>query len=101
MLSKMKFLLTCSGSATTLQMMSILSDAKKRAINIHPARFPAILPEFFIKLLTDEGDTVLDFFAGSNTTGYVAEMLHRRWMALENVEDYLKASKFRFEDIKE
>ncbi len=74
---------------------------KEADINIHPARFPAALPEFFIKLLTDEGDTVLDFFAGSNTTGYVAETLHRRWIAFENVEEYLKASKFRFEEIKE
>ncbi len=73
---------------------------KEAGINIHPARFPAALPEFFIKLLTDEGDTVLDFFAGSNTTGYVAETLHRRWIAIENVEEYLKASKFRFDEIK-
>jgi DNA modification methylase len=53
------------------------------------------LPEFFIKLLTDESDVILDFFAGSNTTGFVAESLHRRWIVLENVDDYLKARKFR------
>ena len=34
----------------------------------HPAAFPARLPEFFIKLLTDEGDVVCDPFAGSATT---------------------------------
>ena len=49
------------------------------------------------KLLTDEGDLVLDPFAGSNTTGAVAEELQRRWMAVENVEAYLEASKFRFD----
>ena len=65
------------------------------------ARYPAALPVFFIKLLTDESDLVLDFFAGSNTTGFVAETLHRRWIALENVEDYLKASKFRFDSLKD
>lgn len=64
---------------------------------IHPARFPAALPEFFLKLLTDEGDIVLDPFAGSNTTGAVAERLERRWIAVERVEDYLRASKFRFD----
>ncbi len=64
---------------------------------IHPARFPAALPEFFIKLLTDEGDIVLDPFAGSNTTGAVAERLERRWIAIERVADYLRASKFRFD----
>jgi DNA modification methylase len=74
---------------------------KAAGLSIHPARFPAVLPEFFIKLLTDEGDTVLDFFAGSNTTGFVAESLHRKWIALENVEEYLKASKFRFKSQKD
>jgi DNA modification methylase len=48
-------------------------------------RFPAALPKFFLKLLTDEGDLVLDPFAGSNTTGAVAEALHRRWIAVEKV----------------
>jgi site-specific DNA-methyltransferase (cytosine-N4-specific) len=70
---------------------------KATGIKIHPARFPAALPEFFIKLLTAEGDLVLDPFAGSNTTGAVAEKLHRRWIAIESVETYLEASKFRFE----
>lgn len=69
---------------------------KEAGIEIHPARFPAALPEFFIKLLTKEGDIVLDPFAGSNTTGAAAERLQRRWIAVENVEAYLEASKFRF-----
>lgn len=70
---------------------------KKADIKIHPARFPAALPEFFIKLLTNEGDVVLDPFAGSNTTGAAAEKLQRRWIAIERVEAYLEASKFRFD----
>lgn len=70
---------------------------KESGTKIHPARFPAVLPEFFIKLLTDEGDLVIDPFAGSNTTGSVAERLGRRWIAAELVEEYLEASKFRFE----
>lgn len=62
----------------------------------HPARFPAKLPEFFIRFLTDPGDTVLDIFAGSNTTGAVAEVEGRRWLAFEERLDYLAASVFRF-----
>jgi site-specific DNA-methyltransferase (cytosine-N4-specific) len=69
---------------------------KEAGIKIHPARFPAALPEFFIKLLTDEGDLVLDPFAGSNTTGAVAEGLQRRWIAVDSMAEYLEASKFRF-----
>ena len=69
---------------------------KQAGIKIHPARFPAALPEFFLRLLTDADDLVLDPFAGSNTTGAVAERLHRRWIAVENVQDYLEASRHRF-----
>ena len=72
---------------------------KESGVKIHPARFPAALPEFFIKMLTDEGDVIVDTFAGSNTTGAVAESLNRRWVALESTPEYLDASKFRFEEI--
>jgi DNA modification methylase len=71
-------------------------QCKEARVKIHPARFPAALPEFFIRLLTEEGDVVLDPFAGSNTTGAVAESLNRRWIAVETVEEYLQGSKFRF-----
>lgn len=62
----------------------------------HPARFPQRLPEFFIHFLTDIGDTVLDIFAGSNTTGAAAERSGRKWLAFEIRQEYLAASAFRF-----
>lgn len=62
----------------------------------HPARFPAKLPEFFIRFLTKTGDLVLDIFAGSNTTGEVAERLGRRWIACDLDREYVAASVFRF-----
>jgi len=46
--------------------------------------------------LTDIGDTVLDIFAGSNTTGAAAESLNRRWIAFEIDRTYLATSAFRF-----
>lgn len=64
----------------------------------HPARFPIRLPEFFIKMLTEPGDLVVDIFAGSNTTGQAAESLGRRWRAFEVNRDYLATSAFRFLD---
>ncbi|MDD5369976.1 MAG: site-specific DNA-methyltransferase [Anaerolineaceae bacterium] len=70
---------------------------KEAGIKPHPARFPSSLPDFFIRLLSEKGDLILDPFAGSNTTGCVAEKLERRWIAVENVESYLIASKFRFD----
>lgn len=63
---------------------------------VHPARFPRALPEFFIQLCTDPGDLVLDPFAGSNVTGDATERLGRRWMAIEQSEEYLRGSKYRF-----
>ena len=64
----------------------------------HPARFPAKLPEFFIRMLTGAGDVVLDIFAGSNTTGQVAEAEGRHWLAFEEHREYVATSAFRFLD---
>jgi site-specific DNA-methyltransferase (cytosine-N4-specific) len=74
-----------------------------KAVNIpaHPARFPQKLPLFFINFLTQPGDTVLDIFAGSNTTGAAAESVKRRWIAFEQNQAYLSASAFRFLDANE
>ena len=66
-------------------------------IKPHPARFPPDLPQFFINLCTEKGDIVLDPFAGSNMTGYIAEKLGRRWIAIESKEEYLIGARFRFE----
>ncbi len=76
-------------------------ECKRAGIKIHPARFPSVLPEFFMKLTTDPRDIVLDPFAGSNTTGMVAEALDRRWIAIELDPVYLEASKFRFDGIED
>ena len=73
-----------------------LSGCKEINEKGHPARFPIKLPEFFIRMLTDPGDIVLDIFAGSNTTGEAAEKEGRRWIAFEERRDYVAASAFRF-----
>lgn len=62
----------------------------------HPARFPRSLPEFFVKFLTDVGDTVVDIFGGSGTTGEVSEQLGRKWKTVDLELAYVKASAFRF-----
>lgn len=64
----------------------------------HPARFPAKLPEFFIKMLTDPGDLVVDIFAGSNTAGFVAEQEGREWVSFDLEPEYVAPSAFRFLD---
>ena len=69
---------------------------KLAGVKGHPARFPAQLPRFFIEMLTEPDDLVVDIFAGSNTTGAVAETLGRRWKAYELDREFLAASSFRF-----
>lgn len=69
---------------------------KTHGLPIHPARMPPGLADFFIRFLTDEGDLVLDPFAGSNTTGASAEALGRLWVAVEPESTYIAGSKGRF-----
>ena len=75
---------------------SYIQTCKSISLSPHPARFPQKLPAFFIKFLTEPGDIVLDIFAGSNTTGFVAEGLERKWIAFEEESKYLAASALRF-----
>jgi modification methylase pvuII len=73
-----------------------LKSCKAVNVKAHPARFPAKLPEFFIKFLTKPNDIIVDIFAGSNTTGFVCEQLDRRWLSFELNHEYLATSIFRF-----
>ena len=62
----------------------------------HPARYPAELPEYFIRMLTERGDLVIDPFAGSCVTGEVCERTERRWACIELLRDYCEAAMGRF-----
>ncbi|MBI5730565.1 MAG: site-specific DNA-methyltransferase [Ignavibacteriales bacterium] len=84
--------------ANTESNSQYLRLCKKHGLKPHPARFPKDFATFFINFLTDEDDIVLDPFAGSNTTGYAAEILNRKWLSIEIRKDYLEGSKFRFKD---
>ena len=70
---------------------------REREITPHPARFPTEIPEFFIRMLTDTGDLVVDPFAGSCATGEAAERTQRQWICCEMIEDYLEGAKGRFQ----
>ncbi|TWG82666.1 site-specific DNA-methyltransferase (cytosine-N4-specific) [Cupriavidus gilardii J11] len=70
---------------------------RKNGIDIHPARFPSLLPEYFIRMLTDPGDLVVDPFAGSCVTGMVAESLRRKWACIELSSEYIRGAMARFQ----
>jgi len=69
---------------------------KEQGLSPHPARFPSVLPEYFIRMLTDSGDHIIDPFGGSCVTGEVCERLARNWSCVELEEEYLKAAMGRF-----
>ncbi len=59
----------------------------------HSAAFPEGLPEWFIKLFTQVGDTVLDPFMGSGTTNIVANRMRRNSIGIELVPEYYEMVK--------
>jgi site-specific DNA-methyltransferase (adenine-specific) len=55
----------------------------------HSATFPKALPEWFIKLFTKEGDSVLDPFNGSGTTTLIAQRLKRKFIGIEVLQEFV------------
>lgn len=73
-----------------------LRYCKDHGYTPHPARFPAKLPEYFVRMLTDVGDHVLDPFSGSCVTGEVCERLERTWTCCEIDQEYILGAVGRF-----
>lgn len=65
----------------------------------HSATFPEALPEWFIKLFTKEGDTVLDPFEGSGTTGMAAVKLRRSYIGVDIEEKYVILARERITNL--
>jgi len=61
---------------------------RKRNGKQHPTQKPVALMEYLIKTYTNENETVLDFTAGSGTTGIACERLKRKWIMIEKEEKY-------------
>lgn len=66
----------------------------------HSAAFPETLPQWFIKLFTKEGDTVLDPFMGSGTTNFVAQRMSRNSIGIEIVPEYYEMVKEQLDTVK-
>lgn len=67
---------------------NVLHMATECGNRSHSAAFPETLPEWFIKLFTTEGDTVLDPFSGSGTTLKVAKTMKRNAIGIEILDEY-------------
>jgi DNA modification methylase len=82
--------------SNTLSSEPYLDYCRQYGYKPHPARMQSELASFFIRFLTDPDGVVLDPFAGSNTTGAVAERLGRRWVSIEPKDEYVNSSWGRF-----
>ena len=72
---------------------NVIHMATETANRGHSAVFPRGLPSWFIKLFTVPGDTVLDPFAGSGTTLFVAYEMRRQAIGIEIAPEYVEAIK--------
>jgi DNA modification methylase len=75
--------------------------ARARALGLpcHGAPMPVALAKFLIEFLTEPGALVVDPMAGSITTGVASEMLDRRWIACEQIAEYVRGGAERFEEV--
>lgn len=72
---------------------NVLHFATECSNKNHSAAFPSELPEWFIKLFTEEGDWVLDPFVGSGTTCETAQKMRRNSVGIDILPEYCKLAK--------
>ena len=70
-----------------------------KAARARSAAFPFEIAHRIISMYSVKGDTVLDPFFGSGTTGAVAKKLHRHWIGIEREEKYISIAQNRIDSI--
>lgn len=99
-----KYLFDSDNSSISLSNSANQKDYQNHcdhfALKRHPARMQSTLVDFFIHFLTEENDTVMDIFAGSNTTGWRSEELNRKWIGIERDWEYGLGSIGRFPELR-
>ncbi len=73
----------------------------ERKCGKHPTQKPVQLMEHFIQALSNEGETVLDPFMGSGSTGVAAKRNKRSFIGIEIDENYFKIAKQRIYEVEE
>lgn len=66
--------------------------------SLHPTQKPVELMEWLVKTYTNPGDTVLDCFMGSGTTGVACVRNGRKFIGMDLQEKYFEIAKNRLED---
>jgi len=65
-----------------------LIDITRDKDKLHPTQKPVALFEYLIKTYTNENELVLDNCAGSGTTAIAAENTNRKWICVEQLQEY-------------
>jgi len=84
----------CSGEVYYKEMES------KNTKNNHPTVKPIALMEYLVKLVSREGQVVLDPFMGSGTTGMACKKLDRDFIGIEMMPEYMEIAKARIDGVK-
>lgn len=102
--SKKERNLGCEELEGVVEGVGALRDGKRENTeprkNNHPTVKPIALMEYLVKLVSRDGATVLDPFAGSGTTGIACKNLNRQFIGIEREEEYVKIARSRIENTK-
>ena len=74
---------------------SSLTKPSEKKCGKHPTQKPIALMEHFVKLLTNKGDTVLDPFMGSGSSGVASLELGRKFVGIEMSKEYFNLAQKR------
>jgi site-specific DNA-methyltransferase (adenine-specific)/modification methylase len=75
-----------------------LTPSSEKLYGGHPTQKPTALLDHLISILSNEGDTILDPFMGSGSTGVSAKKLRRNFIGIEIDKEYVKVSKKRLKE---
>jgi len=77
---------------------SVINVSNPRITGGHPTQKPVELMEYLVKTYSNTGDTILDCFMGSCTTGIACRSLNRNFIGIENDEEYFQKAKNRLDN---
>ncbi|XOQ51906.1 MAG: Type II methyltransferase M2-DpnII [Succiniclasticum sp.] len=75
-----------------------LTPQKEKKWGKHPTQKPLYLLERIIQASTRDGETILDPFCGSSTTGVAAKRLGRNYIGIDSSQEFIELSKKRLEE---
>lgn len=101
-LSDLEYIVMIREKGTYFSKHKNLDDYRKFYLTscrkgVHPAEKPVELIQRFIRVSSREGDTILDCFMGSGTTGVACSQLNRSFIGIEIDQKYFEIAKQRIE----